>query len=203
MLIVLVHNQLLAHVELRSGVLCFVQFALAWFILHSARKRSVPLIASALQCSRLDPWCACFQVSFLCAVACDAEAFDVRGTADKEGGPAVVAACSARRWLARNAAGVKLVHGYRLAAASACTNLVACLPALEDVRLRLPASEDLGNLLEALAWCPRLTALDLCIDDEGDDDADVDPYSYEYDEEDMRRFPDAPAFAKLHSLTKL
>ena len=127
----------------------------------------------------------------------------VLGTADQHGGPAMVAAYSATRWLARNAAGVKVVRSHRLAAASACTSLVACLPALEDVKLCLPGSDELGGLLEVLAWCPRLRALDLRIEDEVDDEED--PYSYDYDEENdaQRLFPDATAFAKLHSLTKL
>ena len=69
--------------------------------------------------------------------------------------------------------------------------------------LMLHGSDDLGGLLEVLAWCPRLRALHLSIVDEYDNEED--PYSYEYDEEDhaQRLFPDATAFAKLHSLTKL
>ena len=46
----------------------------------------------------------------------------------------------------------------------ACTSLVVCLPSLESIKLRLPGplfTRDLGCLLEALAWCPRLRALDL------------------------------------------
>ena len=62
------------------------------------------------------------------------------GTADGQSGPAVLAACAARRWLARNAAGVKLVRNWTKAAAPACASLVSCLPALEDVELRLPAA---------------------------------------------------------------
>ena len=119
-----------------------------------------------------------------------------------------MAACSARRWLARNAARVKLVHSNRLAAASACTSLVACLPALEDVTLRLAPcmfSEDLGSLLELLAWCPRLRALDLLIEDELDEAWEADMYEYEdYVKRGLQRFfPGATAFAQLHSLTKL
>ena len=52
--------------------------------------------------------------------------------------------------------------------ASACASLVPCLPALEDVTLSLGETlwdpEGLGCLLEALAWCPRLRALDLFIE---------------------------------------
>ena len=74
------------------------------------------------------------------------------------------AACAARRWLARNAAGVKLICGRVHHYVPACTSLVPCLPALEEVTLNLggPLHPDkLGCLLEALAWCPRLRALDL------------------------------------------
>ena len=72
----------------------------------------------------------------------------------------------------------------------------------EDVELRLPAPtlspDDLGCLLEALAWCPRLRALSLIMDDE---DAYCCMYSG-YTEGDSR-FPGAPAFAQLTSLMKL
>ena len=54
--------------------------------------------------------------------------------------------------------------------------------------------DDLGCLLEALAWCPRLKALDLSMEffeaDEGGEALNW-------------PFPDASAFAKLSSLTKL
>lgn len=89
-----------------------------------------------------------------------------------------------------------------VAAASAWKSLVSCLPALEAVELRLPESlqaADMGCLLEALAWLPRLTTLELCMMNDGLY-ADV-----WYDEEGNapKRFPDAPAFAKLQGLTKL
>ena len=44
------------------------------------------------------------------------------------------AAPGARRWLARNAPGVKALHAYsRHTTAAAITSLVTCLPSLEDV----------------------------------------------------------------------
>ena len=76
----------------------------------------------------------------------------------------VLAACAARRWLARNAAGVKIIHTHTGVEAVAWISLVSCLPALQDVTLHVTGvntEDDLGCLLEALAWCPRLRALDL------------------------------------------
>ena len=111
----------------------------------------------------------------------------------------MLAACAARRWLARNAAGVKLIHSnsysYSLKA-SECASLLSCLPALERVTLNLHMMmrDDLGCLLEALAWCPRLGALDLYVG------------MFETGQGDDERhwpFPYASAFAKLSSLTKL
>ena len=105
------------------------------------------------------------------------------------------AACAAKRWLARNAADVKLIRA-KYEEALACASLVTCLPALEDASLWLcPLTrDDLWWLLEALAKCPRLTALDLSIDcfEAGEDDGDL-----------HWPFPYAPSFAKLSSLTKL
>ena len=149
---------------------------------------------------------------------------------------------------------MQLAYSHRLAAAAACKSLVACLPALEDAELRLLGSEDLGSLLEALAGCPCLTALNLHVVDEedmdeeeadilyhgyvqcvsqphapdlhmvDDEDADISYHEYEQclyrphtgalsarhmqrrtcDEDGAQRFfPDATAFAKLQSLTKL
>ena len=117
--------------------------------------------------------------------------------ADGQSGPAALAVCAARRWLARNAAGVKLIHAIGCMEASACISLVSCLPALQDVRLCLDAPlvrDHLGRLLEALAQCPRLRALDLAMSypENIGDDADL-----------HFPFPDAAAFAKLGSLTKL
>ena len=81
--------------------------------------------------------------------------------------------------------------------------LVSCLPALQDVTLTLTRPlmrDELGRLLEALARCPGLTALDLSagqkrIMNVADDFEDFDLNWW--------RFPDAAAFAKLRSLTKL
>ena len=117
--------------------------------------------------------------------------------ADGESAQAALAACSARRWLARYAAGVKVIRCY--ADAAGCTRLVPCLPALEDVTLcfNMPLlRDDLGCLLEALAWCPRTRALTLSFG------ISVfkrfgDGYGPKWP------FPDACVFAKLSSLTKL
>ena len=71
----------------------------------------------------------------------------------------------ARRWLARCATAVKTLTADTTAAA--CTSLVTCLPALERVHLQLfkiTAPNGLGRLLEALASCPRLECLGLCLD---------------------------------------
>ena len=80
----------------------------------------------------------------------------------------------------------------------AWVSLVSYLPALEDVTLRLTwplVKDDLGCLLEALARCPCLRALDLCTgENHGTDAVDADLHW---------PFPDAAAFAKLRSLTKL
>ena len=110
----------------------------------------------------------------------------------------MLAACAARHWLARNAAGVKRIANGVLAAASACTSLVTCLPALETAELGLKESlslPDLTFLLEALAWCPRLRALGLIVAEDGVDvdvgDAVVQPVA------------DLPAFGKLRRLTSL
>ena len=113
---------------------------------------------------------------------------------DRETGPAVLAACAARRWLARNAAGVERLQSLSDWPAPALTSLVSCLPALEDAELHIPADnmgpDDLNCLLEALAWCP-LRALGPHF---FDDMRDLSPGQY---------CPDRPAFAKLRSLTKL
>ena len=109
----------------------------------------------------------------------------------------MLAACAAKRWLARNAAGVKFLCNYwGCVQASVCTSLIFSLPALESITLSLSPliRDDLGCLLVTLAWCPCLRVLDLsmgCFEDsEGDDDLRW-PVSY------------ASAFAKLSSLTKL
>ena len=95
----------------------------------------------------------------------------------------------------RYAAEVKLIRSCNVKA-SACASLVACLPALEGVALNFfrPIRDDLRCLLDALAWCPHLKALDLSVEcfenSEGDDDL-IWPVSY------------ARACANLSSLTKL
>ena len=121
-----------------------------------------------------------------------AEVVRCPGTADGQSGQDVQAACAARRWLARNAATVSRVRSDILCVASACTSLVSCLPALEHVEFCLDfvKTNDLGCLVEVLAWCPCLGAVDLfVVGREGDDRAQL--------------FRNAPAFAKLHSLTSL
>ena len=72
------------------------------------------------------------------------------------------------------------------------------MPALQTVDLRLPrplVPTELGCLLNALSWLPRLQTLDLSVDN-----IDADDYS---DDEASQPCPDASAFAKLRSLTKL
>ena len=56
-------------------------------------------------------------------------------TADTQNGPASLAACAAKRWLARNAAGLKRIRSQASWQAEACISLVSCLPTLEDVNL--------------------------------------------------------------------
>ena len=110
----------------------------------------------------------------------------------------MLAACAARRWLARSAARIKVIcnNDNEFGFAPACATLVSCLPALEDVHIYgclLVDQEDLGCLLEALACCTHLTALglDICVPgaDEGYEDLHW-------------PFP-APALAKLTSLASL
>ena len=125
-------------------------------------------------------------------------------------------AVAAMDWLARNAAGVRRIHCHAEFRASGCVSLVSCLPGLEDVRLCLAGrtADDLGSLLEALAGCPRLKALDLsmeCYDHSSMDSFDTLSEVYSEtggEDEDLDPpFPDAAAFlaslAKLSSLTKL
>ena len=109
----------------------------------------------------------------------------------------MLAAYTAKCWLARNAAGAKVLCNYCGGAqASVCASLVAYLPALENVTLYLHPliRDDLGCLLEALAGCPRLNALDLSVQGfvAGEGDGGL-----------HWPFPYAPSFAKLSSLTKL
>ena len=109
----------------------------------------------------------------------------------------MLAACAARRWLARNAAGVKRVLSRTITDATTNVSLVSCLPALETVFLYLPpplAPDDLRCLLEALAWCPHLSDLELRTLG-GEDGCNVDQAGWPA--------PDMSAIAKLRSLAKL
>ena len=114
----------------------------------------------------------------------------------------MLAACAARRWLARNAAAVRLVRTRTEAPAPACASLVSCLPALQDVELRVPKAlepDDLRCLLEALAWCPTLRVLHVSTADMDDEEDEPELHAPE-------PFPVsgcAPAFAKLRSLERL
>ena len=110
--------------------------------------------------------------------------------------PAALAVCGAKRWLAHGAPSVKIIRNGTGAAAPACTSLVSCLPAVEQVELYLRAQvghEDLGCLLEALAGCPHLKALELRMYLPHDGEPCQDLYWL---------FP-APALAQLGSLTSL
>ena len=104
------------------------------------------------------------------------------------------AASAARRWLARNAASITGIRGRVSCSAQTYASLVACLPALESVDAALYGSrnpDDLGCLLDMLAWCPHLSAVALeLLDCAGAGNA-------------PKPFPSAPTFAKLRSLTKL
>ena len=111
---------------------------------------------------------------------------------DGRTGRAVLAACAARRWLARNAADVKLIRGFDEHEAAEWTSLSCCLPSLEDVLLVLDGvltRDDLVCMLEALAGCPRLSALNVSVDCISDTEGEG--------------FANASTFAKLRSLTKL
>lgn len=116
-------------------------------------------------------------------------------TADGQNGPASLVACAAKRWLARNAAGVKRISSQASWDAEACISLVSCLPTLNNVKLSLTGRltpDNVGCLLEALAFCPRLTALHLVAEGDPGDSSDT-PWPS----------PHAFGFAKLRSLTKL
>ena len=115
----------------------------------------------------------------------------------------MLAACAARRWLARTAAGVKLIKKAYRAPAAVYISLVSCLPALEVALLSLASTSwaDLACLLEALAWCPRLSVLKLYM-----------PAMWTKNYHGVDSISDVPplpapgwalAFAKLRSLTKL
>ena len=123
------------------------------------------------------------------------------GRADTAGGESEPAS-AARRWLARNAAAVKLLECGFEGTATACARLVECLPALEHADLSfnddplLPS--DVGRLLEALACCPRLGAFNLCLRNMGGwDDEEYAPIMH------SRVLHSLAPFAKLRSLTKL
>ena len=131
--------------------------------------------------------------------AASAEGVGWPGTTGEKSGAAVQAACAARRWLARSAARITGIRSDSAYSALDCASLVSCLPALERVKLTLHGSlvvDELGCLLNVLAWCP-LRELDLYIGDLKED-AEVDFENYP-----PQPFPAAPAFAKLRSLTKL
>ena len=140
-------------------------------------------------------------IRFACSschvLLCLAECADCCATAVGQSGRAALVACAARRWLARNAAAFKtLVYSKCAMDASESMRLVSCLPALEDVSLCLIGliRGDLACLLEALARCPRLRALDL---DMIDDD------SHEGGHEDLQwPFPD-PQLVQLPQLQRL
>ena len=128
---------------------------------------------------------------------CAAEHSRCCAVTDEQGGQAALAACAARRWLARNAADVKHLYCYDELPAT-LVSLVSCLPTLQDVTLSLDGPlirDDLGCLLEALALCPRLSTLDLSTRQE---------HTLRVADENVYwPFPDAAAFEKLRSLTKL
>ena len=119
--------------------------------------------------------------------------------ADGQSAPTVKAR-AARRWLARNAAGIKRIRCRTYYAASSCASLVFCLPALEDANLLFCQAlrpNELSCLLEALAWSPRLRALDLRM---------MWHEEWMLDEPAAAPFAAsgcASAFAQLRSLTKL
>ena len=75
-------------------------------------------------------------------------------------------------------------------------SLISCLPALEHAELRLAGTlrtKKLCCLLEALAWCPRLTFLGLLMWHSGRADGGLA----------MQPVPTLPPFAKLRNLTEL
>ena len=134
-----------------------------------------------------------------CATLCLAKFADACGTADGQSGSAVLAACTARRWLAHNAAGVKYLDvGGDTGSSLHKPGRLPAGPGAIKLRLDAPLM-DLGSLLEALAWCPRLMSLDIIMMDCMDEDEWLVDAPNKY-------FPVlacAPAFAKLRSLTKL
>ena len=125
-----------------------------------------------------------------CAMLHLADSACCYGTAGGESEPA----SAIRRWLARNAAAVRVLFVDKFVLATACTRLVTCLPALEDVQIlsSLMAPCDLVRLLEALACCPRLGVLSLWVLNTDRCHGEVYPIEHSLG-----------PFAKLHSLTKL
>ena len=81
---------------------------------------------------------------------------------------------------------------------------------LKHVELHLLGSlvlENLDCLLEALARCPRLRALDLCISgkrvDGGGSSSEDEAWAWSDGDDRLKLFPDARALAKLPTLTRL
>ena len=97
--------------------------------------------------------------------------------------------------MAHIAAGVARLRSPRFALPWVIPCLVFCLPALEQAELWIHGpliSGDLESLLDALAVCPRLRALDLSVSHFLANVGDA-----------VEPFPNVPAFSKLHSLTQL
>ena len=140
--------------------------------------------------------------------------FGCCATADARRVPAALAACAARHWLARNAACVKVLRStFTFSMDTDCffrtvpahMSLVSCLPALEHLEMHLNeplGSSDLGSLLEALAWLPRLRTLMLCERPDMCENYE-DYYSDSSDDEPDPPCPDISEVSKLRSLTKL
>ena len=140
------------------------------------------------------------EVAGCCKVHYAADNFLCCFMADGQSAPTVKAR-SARRWLARNAAGIKRIRCRTYYAASSCASLVFCLPALEDAKLlfyQALTPNELSCLLEALAWSPRLRALDLCMMWRDEEWTFIQPAAAP-----IAASGCAAAFAQLRSLTKL
>ena len=145
--------------------------------------------------------CSAVDIILIKNTLCPAEFSGCCATADTQSAPAALTAYAARRWLARNAAGVKAVRSYvyipeTCVSIPAYLSLISCLPALEDVILTLPelVPHELHCLLEALAWWPRLRVLALYVHKIG-------PGNYNAEGEAPQPCP--CVFAKLRSLRKL
>ena len=173
----------------------------------SVHASPVICLAGALRGSQLGPELQ--TLSLPTTHALFAESLGCCAPAGIQDGPAALAACAARRWLARNAAGVKALRSldymnHTHMSVPASISLVSCLPALEDVELCLHVPvvpSDLGCLLEALAWLPRFRALHLFVENIGmDKHTDL---VINFDDDAYQPCPDTSAFAKLRSLTRL